>query len=235
MGSGCGTVFWRNAGTSVGRHHRVFRVHQKSTDWELECRAVVLHYHVRGWSKFCRPKLERLCYRVATYFGEAALVLTVDASPWGLGGFLEYKFTPVGWFVDRVQSCDVSKFGIIIGSHQFQTLLEAFAVLVAVRCWTLMWMKYRVPLRVRRDSLSTPGAVSQLRSKTPGQAAIIRELALDCAEEAHSLQMLEHLPGVQNVWADALSRVWQPGQISNIPDELLKVPQCRSCPRTAAW
>ena len=120
---------------------------------------------------------------------------------------------------------------VILGSHKFQTLLEAPAVLVAVRCWSPMWAKARTSLRVRSGSLSTLGAVNKLRSKTPGIAAIMRELALDCVEGAYSFQILEHLPGVHKEWADALSRKWQPDQVSNLPSELLQVTQCHLPPR----
>ena len=153
----------------------------------------------------------------------------------GLGGFLEYKGVPLGWFAGRVQAHDVSKFGITIGSHKFQTLLKDLAVLVAIRCKSPMWAKARTSLRVRSDPLSTLGAVNKLRSKTPGLAAIMRELALDCAEGACSFQILEHFPGVPAERADALSRIWQPGQVSNLPTEVLQVTQCHLPPRDATW
>lgn len=176
-----------------------------------------------------------LTYHVDVFFGEPTFVITVDASPWGLGGFVQYKGEPLGWFAERVQTSDVEKFGIVIGSHKFQTLLEALAVLVAVRIWSPIWKGSRATLRVRSDSLSTLGAVNKLRSKTPGLAAIMREIALDCAEGIYTLQVLEHLPGELNVWADALSRIWQPGQVSSIPTELLNVTQCHPPPRNATW
>ena len=73
-----------------------------------------------------------LTYHVDKFFGELACVITVDASPWGLGGYIEHRWKLLGWFTDRIQDLDVHKFGIKIGSHISQTLLEALAVLVSV-------------------------------------------------------------------------------------------------------
>ena len=116
-------------------------------------------------------------YEMDTNFSEPTFVTTVDASPWGVGGFLSFKGRAIGWFAEPVQEQDVQRFGIEIGSHKFQTLLEALAVLVAVRCWSAVWNCSRASPRVRSDSLSTLGAMNKLRSRTPGLAAIMWELA----------------------------------------------------------
>ena len=49
----------------------------------------------------------------------------------GGGEVLEFKWRPIGWFTDRIQTHDQEKFGIAAGSHKFLTLLEALAVSVA--------------------------------------------------------------------------------------------------------
>ena len=116
---------------------------------------------------------------------------------------------PLGCFAEPIQAHDIHRFGIKVGSHVFQTLLETLAVLVAVRCWAPAWKGSRATLRARSDSLSTLGAINKLCRKRPGIASIMRELALDCSEEAYTLQILEHVLGTQNEWADALSRVWR--------------------------
>ena len=83
------------------------------------------------------------------------------------------------------------------------------------------------------DSFCTLGAVNKHRSKTPSSNHA--RVALGSAEEAYSFRILEHLLGVQNVWADALSRIWQPAQVSNLPTELLQVAQCHLPPSNATW
>ena len=88
---------------------------------------------------------------------------------------------------------------------------------------------------MRSDSLSTFGAMNKLRSRTPRLAAIMRELALDCSEGVYTLQVLEHLKGMQNEWADALSRIWQPGQVSNVSVELMAVTQYHPPARLTTW
>ncbi len=65
-----------------------------------------------------------------------ALLLTpvVDASPWGLGGAL---LAPNGvvleYFADVIQPHDSELLGVVIGSRRSQAVLEALAVLVALR------------------------------------------------------------------------------------------------------
>ena len=51
-----------------------------------------------------------------------------------------------------------------------------------------------------------------------------RELALDLAEGAFTPDIVEHIPGVSNEWADALSRLRAP-QPKTIPQALLDVPR----------
>ena len=176
----------------------------------------------------------RRTYEMDRYFSEPTFVITVDASPWGLGGFLSFRGRAIGWFAERVEEHDVQRFGIEIGSHEFETLLEALAVLVAVR-WSSVWTGSRASLRVWSDSLSTLGAINKLRSRTPRLAAIMRELALDCSEGVYTLQVLAHPPGIQNEWTDALSRIWQPGQVSNVSVELMAVTQYHPTARLATW
>ena len=66
-------------------------------------------------------------------------------------------------------------------------------------------------------------------------ARTCRDHALDCADGIYELQIFEHLPGERNEWADALSLIWQPSQVSCVPAELLRATQCHVEPRSAAW
>ena len=59
---------------------------------------------------------------------------------------------------DQVTHAHVTEFGIVVQSHPFQTLLEALAVLVAVRLWAQQWRDNRLYVRGRIGSLSTLAA-----------------------------------------------------------------------------
>ena len=90
-------------------------------------------------------------------------------------------------------------------------------------------------LRVRSDSMAALGAVNKQRSAAPGLAVVMRELALDMAEGTYAVKVLEHIPGSANVWADALSRLPEPGSGATIPKELEGVVHCKPPMRDSSW
>ena len=53
--------------------------------------------------------------------------------------------------------------------------------------------------------------------------AVIRELALDLAEDKYELDFFEHVPGTENKIPDFLSRLAQPGAAQAFPPELAGV------------
>ena len=84
-------------------------------------------------------------------------------------------------------------------------------MLVALRLWADTWLKGRVRVRVRGDSVAMLAAVMHMKAAAGGSTILIaREVALDVAESAYSPDVGGHLPGDANVTADALSRRWDP-------------------------
>ena len=67
------------------------------------------------------------------------------------------------------------------------------------------------------------------------QGIIAREIALDVADSAYSVDTAEHIPGIANKAADALSRISQPGKSSNLPEYLSEVPRAQFEARNRAW
>ena len=64
---------------------------------------------------------------------------------------------------------------------------------------------------------------------------IAREMALDIAASAYSPDVVEHLPGIGNVAADALSRRYQPGKPSSLPSYLTPDRECHVQDRGRSW
>ena len=74
-----------------------------------------------------------------------------------------------------------------------------------------------------------------LRSPTPAVNEIVQEISLDLAEGRYSIDVLKHLPGKFNEWADALSRIHMPDTPTRIPFELLGVERVRPAKRVNCW
>ena len=104
-----------------------------------------------------------------------------------------------------------------IGNSNAQQIVEALAVLVGLRQWAPRWRKKRLLLRVRSDSISALTALMYCRASGKGTNVIAKELALDIAEAVYRPTVAEHIPGVTNIAADALSRLFVPGKHYEIP------------------
>ena len=86
-------------------------------------------------------------------------------------------------------------------------------------------------LRVKSDSISA--LVLTLNLKTRGKSAgiVARELALDVAASEYAPHVAEHIPGVENTLADALSRRYEPDFNFKLPLEFASVPESVLPPR----
>jgi hypothetical protein len=167
-----------------------------------------------------RGTLTRM-YSVTQHRQRVAVTLTFDASPWGYGGYLEYRGRCIAWFSEPISQEDIDKFGITVGDARYQALLENLAILFGVRAWLPLWQTERAAIVVRSDSLAALGAWRKERSNNPHISAVVREMSLDMAEGRYKLDVLEHLPGSVNEWADNLSRQFAPGYSLPVPPPLL--------------
>jgi hypothetical protein len=163
------------------------------------------------------------------------VTITTDASPWGYGAFVMVFGVCKGWFAEPISEDDIGMFGIKVGEAKFQALLENLALLIAVRCWLPLWKHQRLAVCLRSDSMAALGAWAKERSTNPAINLVTRELSLDCAEGKFTVDRLEHLPGVANTWADALSRQFQPGSSAVIPGCLRHVPRSFPVARRNGW
>jgi len=160
-------------------------------------------------------------FTTEAYFGRAEeMTLTLDASPWGLGAILSHSNYPIEYFASKLTALDEEILAFEIGSSAAQQIVEALAVLVALRHWSGKWKLRRVLLRVRSDSMSALTSVMFCRAAGVGTAIVARELALDIAESIYRPDIGEHIPGVVNLAADALSRLFIPNGKYVIPTYL---------------
>ena len=185
-----------------------------------------MHCHVGAIRKTFSVK-QRRC--------KARIIITTDASPWGLGGFITRDGVCKGWFSEAIQTHDCQRFGIVVGDHRFQSLLENLALLVAVRLWLPVWKDGRLGVCLRSDSMAAIGAWKKERSVSPDINVIVREMSLDLAEGLYALDCFEHIPGKSNTWADVLSRQQIPGVVEPLPAVMVKSLQYTPPSRDHRW
>jgi hypothetical protein len=153
----------------------------------------------------------------------------VDASPWGFGAFLAVEGSNAEYLHGAWDERDCERFGLKIGDCAGQAIWEALALLIALRAWAEFWLEDpgAATILAKSDSKAALGAFEKQRSKSPHINLIARELALDRALAAYEPRLeLAHVRGKRNEWADALSRLAQPGSGAAVPGPLRGLP-CR--------
>ena len=165
-----------------------------------------------------------------TYLGGGdRLTITVDASPWGLGGILARNDDIIEYFADKISPDDEAIHNIQVGDHRAQQCLEGLATLVALRLWCDKWRRSRVLLHVRGDSITALTMTLELRAAGQTMSLIAREVALDVADALYSPAIVSHLPGLANTISDSLSRIFCPTGDYPVPPALLRA-QRITCP-----
>ena len=94
--------------------------------------------------------------------------------------------------------------------------LEFLTVLLAVRAWGDLIrpaVENRVQVAVRTDSAAAMGAALTWRSRSAALNEVAKELCADAAAGLFVFDLVEHVPGLANVWADQLSHL-------RVPEEL---------------
>ena len=164
------------------------------------------------------------------------IVITTDASPYGIGGIISVDGMITGYFSDKVTDPDRRILSLAPGcSSKNQQVLEALCMLVALRIWSEFWLKGRVMLTVRSDNLSTLALVAKMQPHSPQMGIIAREVALDVAVASYAPDIVEHLPGVANTVSDSLSRLHTPDKSYSVPDCLRDVVQESVPIRAEGW
>ena len=164
------------------------------------------------------------------------VVIYVDASPFGLGGWISVSGRPWQYFADDVTDEDCLSLGVSsnVGSVG-QQAFEALALLVAIRLWLPQFKTQRVKICLRGDNLAALYAVAKMQPKSKALNIVARELALDLADASYTVDFIQHVAGLANVTADALSRKRQPGKEFILPGLLASAIEVTPPNRSPSW
>ena len=92
---------------------------------------------------------------------------------------------------------------------------------IACRVWLPEWGQEKIKLELRGGAKAALGAADKARSRCPAINLVVQELALELAEANYPFEFgLGWLRGVDNDWADAFSRLSEPGQSYAVPEPL---------------
>jgi hypothetical protein len=153
------------------------------------------------------------------------VVMCLDASPWGLGGYLMEDGNIVSYFSCPLSDTELEILSVVRGESAAQQVVEALAILVALRGWSDRWKGQRVLVRVQSDSISALILSLDLKTRGKGAGIIAREIALDIAHAEYAPHIAEHVAGVDNVISDMLSRRCAPGHDYVLPQCLHHTPE----------
>jgi hypothetical protein len=101
---------------------------------------------------------------------------------------------------------DAEQLKFPLGESASQGIVEALAILVAIRHWARELATCSVTLHVQSDSLVALALTQRMASSSPALNFLGAELAIAC--EAAGIENLKatHIPGAANTTADYLSR-----------------------------
>ena len=126
----------------------------------------------------------------------------------------------MSYFYDALSTHDERVLSTKRGIADGQQVWECLCLLVALRVWSSWWLPRRSAIAIRSDNKTAIAMAATLKG-TGSCNIIARELAIIYAHSSFQPKVVEHLPGLANVAADALSRLHEPGAHYAIPDELL--------------
>ena len=106
-----------------------------------------------------------------------------------------------------------------IGDSRGQQCWECLTVLVAIRAFAPIWLQIKTSIKLRSDNMSALTLVAKLKC-TGHSNLIAREVVMIYGKAAFQSRCIEHLPGIVNTVADALSRLSVPSKKYKIPDLL---------------
>ena len=160
--------------------------------------------------------------------------MLLDASPHGVGGILVIDGVIVSYFSDRLTKQDAIIHRTRLADSHGQQIWESLCVLIAMRVWASVWRTRRYTITVGSDNMAALVLAGKLKAKGP-RAVIAREIALHYAEGSFEPRVTEHVPGVANDIADALSRLSDPSSTKELPTILNGVEFVQPDPRPRSW
>ena len=139
---------------------------------------------------------------------------------------------PVQYWADCITAQDEIVWRAERNVSKHMALWELLAIVVSVRVWAPFLRGDLAEIRVQADSLAALGAAVKLTSPVPVLNELAMELALALESIGAEVTLGEHIRGILNVEADALSR-WYEG--AELPARLRCVPRTLAPARHEAW
>ena len=161
--------------------------------------------------------VERTFDAIDFYNNGAVVDVYFDASPHGFGGFLQIDDIPAFYTYGTFSSHDTSVLGIVNTESRAQQAFEALAMLICLRMWIPEVVHQRLRIRVRGDNIGDLSLLAKMQPKSASLRVIACELALDFSKLSFSPDFVEHVPGICNTAADALSRCAASGSDFQLP------------------
>ena len=125
------------------------------------------------------------------------------------------------WWMTRWSAADHKRIGAHVKDPAAQALWEAYALLLALRCWEKVLVANAGPLVIRGDAQGVLQAVVARRARQPSLNQIVAEMALSLSASSHDLSASRWW-SEDNAVCDKLSRL-APGELP--PSELVGIPQ----------
>ena len=175
-------------------------------------------------------------YTLEHYRGVGSkVVITWDASPYGMGAMLQVDGVITEFFAIPISEDDQRILQTQSGTSEGQQVWESLAGLVALRLWSRYWQGCRAKLQIRSDNVGALTLLATLRGKSKAMSVIAREYALDLGQAQWRPDVATHIPGLTNVICDTLSRRFDPHKKFVLPSLLTAAKAVLPPPRTDTW
>ena len=178
-------------------------------------------------------------YTLEHYRGAGTkVVITWDASPYGMGAMLQLDGVIHEFFAIPISEDDQRILCTEAGTSEGQQVWESLAGLIALRLWAKHWQGCRAKLQIRSDNvgaLTLLTRLTTLRGKSRAMSLIAREYALDLGQAQWRPDVATHIPGLTNVICDTLSRRFDPNKKFVLPALLTAAKAVLPPPRTDSW
>jgi hypothetical protein len=161
-------------------------------------------------------------------------IIRTDASTTGMGAILfdAQTLEPVNFWADSITAQDEQVWRAEKGISGHMALWELLTLVVSVRIWAPFLRGDLAEVRVQADSMPALGAAVKMTSPTPVLNELAMELALALESIGAEVAVGEHIRGVLNVEADALSRLWEGAEL---PARLRCVRRTTAPSRQETW
>lgn len=178
----------------------------------------------------------RRTYSLQHFKGQGdRILITWDASPFGMGATLQVNGEFKEFFAIRISEQDQKTLATPAGTSEGQQVWECLTGLIALRVWAKYWQGCRAKLQIRSDNIGALTLLTTLRGRTKAMSIIAREYALDHGQAQWRPDLATHIPGLTNTVCDVLSRRYDPNNVFTLPKLLSKAKAIVPPHRDDSW